>query len=375
MQKPIIRKIIIQVIGDEKALRPKWAEFLDDMYSTTTICKIFCQNHLSGLSGATTYAPGQFDFSVLHAVKNIAKQLIGQEALYTEKLYGLMNKSVTQNKLTGISLLDIALWDLKAKAVSLPLYILLGGARDKIPVYASSPLLNDSQAYIEYIKQCAKLGFKAIKIHGYSIFKKDWQLIKTINKELNKTNISLILDTEGQYTREQALRMAKLLEQNQNWIWLEAPLDDEDLVGYKYLRTNTQIPIYCSGNQFLSLESINRGIQSQAWSGLRADATIVGGITKIQKIAALAQANHLKLEIQSWGTQLTQAANLHCMLSNNQCSYFELPFPSEPYQIACKQCFSIDEKGMIKTEEKPGLGVELDHNKIKQNLLKELIIQ
>jgi L-alanine-DL-glutamate epimerase-like enolase superfamily enzyme len=104
------------------------------------------------------------------------------------------------------------------------------------------------------------------------------------------------------------------------------------------------------------LQALERG----AWSALRVDATICGGITPIRKVMALAEAFGTTVEIQCWGYTLTQAANLHVMLAHRNCDYFEQPVPYPAFEFGAKNAIRTDGQGFVHAPPGPGLGIDLD---------------
>ena len=83
----------------------------------------------------------------------------------------------------SMSLFDIALHDAKAKSLNLPIYQMLGAAQDKIRAYASSPLLDTIEDYVEYCHRMLDQGFNAIKIHPRCVFEEDMALVKALQAE------------------------------------------------------------------------------------------------------------------------------------------------------------------------------------------------
>lgn len=357
-----IKKIEFFMTGDKNAYRPRWASYLNDIFTTNTICRITTEDGYVGIGGTITYVERKFDKSMMETAKLYVPGLIGESALDREKLWDYMVKRPTLIPLPAISMIDIALWDLVGKYAKLPLYQLLGARRDKILSYASTPLFDTNEEYMDYIKECIDEGFKAIKIHSYTTYKEDAGLIDAIHKKFGK-RVEFMLDVDSQYNREEAYKMAIKL-QEYGWIWFEAPIPDRDLKGYRYLIENTTIPISCGGNTLTSLMDIKNGIDMGAWTDVRADATVSGGITAMRKIVALSQANNMRCEVQSWGATLTQVANLHIMLSCNNCTYFEQAYPYEPFEFGAKDVLRTDKGGYVNAPTKSGLGIELDWNEI-----------
>ncbi|ONI38020.1 hypothetical protein AN639_09945 [Candidatus Epulonipiscium fishelsonii] len=369
MKALTIKKVEFFMTGDEAAYRPRWAQYLNDIFTTNTICRITTEDGYVGIGGGITYCEERFDPSMMETGILYVPGLIGKSALDREAIWSWMSQRPTLIPLPAMSMIDIALWDLVGKYAKLPIYQLLGASRDKILSYASTPLYDTDEEYMQYIDDSIAEGFKAIKIHPYTIFEKDYELVKNIQKNY-AGKIKFMLDPDAQYNREEAYKMAKLLEEYE-WVWFEAPLPDRDLEGYKYLIQHTHVPISCGGNTLTSLMDINEGIKKGAWTDVRVDITGCGGFTGIRKIVALAQANNMRCEMQSWGATLTQAANLHMMLACNNTSYFEQAFPYEPFEIGSKTVIRTDKDGYVHAPEGYGLGIEMDWDEIDRLTIKK----
>lgn len=374
MKELQIKKVEIFATGDPKAETVRWAYYMDEIYTTNIICKITTECGLVGLGATIAYTEYDFDLSIAEAVKPYLPGLVGRSALDREAIWDWMAMRPNWMAFPTISIIDIALWDLAAKHAKLPLYQFLGAKRDKILSYASTPMYDTEKEYMDYIESCVAEGFKSIKVHSYCIFKDDFTLIQNIQKKFGKLDIDFLLDVDQQYSREEAYKMAVLLE-SYGWGWFEAPLPDHDLDGYAELKAKTNIPLSCGGNTMVTLKEIQHGIRYDCWTDLRADATVAGGITPMLKIMALAQANYMRCEVQSWGMTLTQAANLHIMLSHNNCTYFEQAFPYERFEIGSKTLIRTDSEGYVHAPEGYGLGVELDWDEIERTTLKKIIVE
>lgn len=369
-----IEKVEIFITGDETQDRPRWAKYLDEIFTTNTIVKITTKDGYVGVGGTISYTETHFDNSIGETIRLYLPKLIGQSALDSEKIWKWMAKRPTVVAKPAMSCIDIALWDIRGQYAKMPIYQMLGAAQDKILSYASTPLLDTIEDYLKFIDKCVAEGFKAIKIHPFTIYKEDVELVKAIQKKCGDSEIRFSFDPDQQYSREQAYKMAKLLEEY-DWDWFEAPLPDTDLVGYRQLREKTNIPISCGGNHYLDLKEIQTGLSLEAWDDIRIDATVCGGITPTKKMVAVAEANGRRIEIQSWGATLTQAANLHIMLSTNLCTYFEQAFPYKPFEIGAKDVIRTDKEGYVRIAEgKNGLGVEMDWDEIERLTLKKYII-
>jgi L-alanine-DL-glutamate epimerase-like enolase superfamily enzyme len=257
------------------------------------------------------------------------------------------------------SLIDIAFWDMAARYAQLPLYQLLGGARHKIASYASTPLLADNQAYIDYCEERRTDGFKAVKFHCWCNPARDLPLCEAAANGFADKGLDLMLDVEQRYDLAGALMVGRRLGEL-GFRWFEAPLVDTDVEGYRELRRQTRVPIIAAGNTWLDLQQIGLAIRSGLWSAVRVDATICGGITPLRKIVALAEAHGMSAEIQCWGYTLTQAANLHVMLAYSNCQYFEQPVPYPAFEYGATDVIRTDGEGYVHAPPGVGLGVGID---------------
>src|SRR5262249_143895 len=158
------------------------------------------------------------------------------------------------------SLIDVALWDLAAKAAGLPLYQLLGGARDRILSYASTPLLADAAAYVDFVAKLAEEGYKAIKFHCWCEPGRAMAMVAAGADRLGGSGVAFMLDVEQRYDRASALRVGRELEAL-GYRWFEAPLIDYDLEGYRQLHRRLNVPIIAAGNSITDLRLIEFAVR------------------------------------------------------------------------------------------------------------------
>ena len=358
MNQPVVESIDIYGIGPDGE-KVSWSSFLGPMYEAMIVVELTFDNGLVGIAGSTVYTEHEFDRSVVESASLMAPFLLGKGLFDIPKIYSECMSRYVPLKNVATSLFDIAMHDAKGKLLNLPIYKMLGQAQPKVRAYASSPLLENNEQYIDYCHQMLAQGFNAIKIHPRCVFQEDYSLVKALHAEFEGQDIGWSLDVDANYNRQQALRMGRLLDKYE-WDFFEEPLSDTDFEGYRYLSENLDIDIVAGGNAVPNLQLINQALQRGSWDRVRFDFTTIGGFTNGSRVMALSQAYGLKAEVQSWGYTLTQAANLHMMLSNANCEYFEQAAPYEKYEVGAKQVFRPDEDGYIRPTDLPGLGVELD---------------
>jgi L-alanine-DL-glutamate epimerase-like enolase superfamily enzyme len=216
---------------------------------------------------------------------------------------------------------DIALHDGKAKTLGVPIYKILGAARNSIRAYASCPLLANDRAYVDFCQNRVARGDRAIKIHPYGQVEDDIRLVRRLTDSFFGQSVRWNLDAEGAYSPAQALRMGRLLD-TLEWEFFEAPMPDSDLIRYKALADAVDIDVLSSRNSIPDLHRIQLALQMRAWDRTRFDVTGIGGFTGGCEAMAVTRAHRLKGELKSWGYTLTQAANLHLLLSQPNCDYF-----------------------------------------------------
>jgi L-alanine-DL-glutamate epimerase-like enolase superfamily enzyme len=320
-----IDRVRVYAVGPETP-RYAWAEGMPEQFMTNNIVRLTTRGGLEGVGAAASFSERGFDRAVAETMRHLVPHLIGATPLEREALWQRMHDLNLPQAPQAHSAIDVALWDLAAKHAGLPLYQMLGGARSRILSYASTPLLPDVASYLDFVKELSDAGFTAIKFHSWCRLDRDLALARAAHERFG-SKLAMMLDVEQRYDRDDALTMARHLDAF-GFRWFEAPFVDTDLAGYRALRKRVNIPIIPAGNWVLDPHLIAVGIGMGAWSSVRVDATIAGGITPALKIMALAEANGMTCELQCWGYTLTQATNLHLMLARGNCTYFEQPVPT-----------------------------------------------
>ncbi|MDM8349236.1 mandelate racemase/muconate lactonizing enzyme family protein [Pseudomonas sp. sp1636] len=365
MNELLIDSAEIYVVGPEVP-RHRLAADMGEVYETLTLLRLQTRCGLEGIAGVTTYSEHCFDESLGAALKPLLPELLGRNAWNSDIIWQHLMSRYSCMTPKPQSAIDIAIWDLKAKAVNLPLYKLLGGSRETIRSYASTPLLNSPEDYVAFVHDLRAQGFDTVKFHVCCELEKDLALLDAIESSFG-TSLPFMIDLEERYNRKDARIIAKRLEK-MNCVWLEAPLVDSDLIGYAELRRHTSTAVLPAGNTLLTPGMMIQGIQLHAWDGLRTDVTYAGGFTAARTIAALAQAHNLPLELQSWGYTPSQAANLHLMLSIPNAMYFEQPVPYSSHEAYCLTPIRTRD-GVIQAPTAAGLGIELDWQQARKDTL------
>lgn len=336
-----------------------WSDDLPDQYATNTVVRIITDDGVDGVGGVWNATSYDFDRYTAETLRHLVPVLLGRDPLQREAIRHALRPRVFPLPPQALAALDIALWDLAGKVAGLPLYQLLGGARDRIPAYASTPLFDDVDTYLEQAASFIAQGYKAIKFHTWCIAERDLELARAVRRAYPGREVAFMLDAENNYDFDAALKVANELEA-MGFTWFEAPLHDSDLAGYRELTRRVGIPVIPSGNWFQDLQSFAHAVQSKAWGRARTDVAAMGGITPARQATAIAEAHGLKCEVMSWGFNLIAVANLHLMLASRSCTYFEHSVPEAPYEFGMIDTLRVAADGFAYPPTKPGLGLEVD---------------
>ncbi len=272
-----------------------------------------------------------------------------------------------------ISALEMACWDLIGKECGRPVYDLLGcqiheGLRSYTYLYppdgddtylptTERHIYNDPSLAAEAAQAALDKGFTAVKFHCWCLPEKDLELCRAALEQFPGT--AFMHDVENNYSHEDALRVGKELAEL-NFTWFEAPFPDWDLDGYRQLTSQVDVPIIPSGNWLMDLQSFGHAVHSGTWTRARTDITCLGGLTPAWEALQLCESAGIGCEVLGWGNTLISAANLHLMLANDCCSYFEQSVPYEPYEYGMLDVIRTDSDGQVTAPDSPGLGVRID---------------
>jgi len=294
-------------------------------------------------------------------IVSVAKRLVvGENALDREKVWQKLWKFCTRVRLSifALSCIDVALWDIAGKASNTPVYKLIGACRDKVPAYASSGVHISIEPYVEEALRCKERGYKAYKLHPPGIPEKDVETCRAVRQAVGD-EMALMIDPTGAYDHRQAVWVGRRLEEL-NFYWYEEPIGDYEISGYAELCRTLDIPVMAAellpGSVYSMAEFIVRG----ATDIVRSDAYWKGGITGVMKMAHLAEAFGLKIELHHGASAIMNWANLHAMGSFRNGDYLEILVPEEGVEHGLAKYARIDKEGYVHLPAKPGLGVEID---------------
>jgi L-alanine-DL-glutamate epimerase-like enolase superfamily enzyme len=319
----------------------------------------------------------------------LTKMLLGQDPLDVEGLWERLYVGSAMNGRRGavinaIGALDIALHDLRGKALGKPCYELLGGkAREAVTPYASlQPEVSSLEAYREsmvvWAKEAKRRGFEAAKLEmvfsgpyrhkGLGGSEED--MIEVISAVRDAVGMDFVLMVDVAYGFPDAERAVATLKgwDDFDLYFVETPLASDDLEGYARVATEQPIPIAAGEwltTRFEFEDVMDRGRIRVA----QPDVGRVGGLTEAKRVVRMAEERGLRVVPHLWKTGISVAAAAHLAASSPNCPYIEY-LPPELSESALRCYLLLDgpemEEGSIRFPDKPGLGIELNRDALQE---------
>lgn len=304
--------------------------------------------------------------------KQLAPLLIGHDPLAIERLWDRMYRfSVHGRKGTtmmAISVVDCALWDLKGKHFNAPVYTLLGGpTRTEIPAYASMLGYSlDPELVQERVQEIVRQGYTATKwffrdgpTDGVAGIQRNLRLVRTLRESVG-SDVDIMLDCWMSWDVPYTIQMARRLEEYAPR-WIEEPVLPDKIEQYAEIRRNVTIPI-SGGEHEYTRWGLKMLMDAGACDVLQADIYWAGGISEMQKICALASA--YDLPVIPHGHSTPASAHLIAAWPKTTCPLLEyLVKWNEIHQHFLKTPLK-PQGGMVILPTAPGLGMELDEEKV-----------
>ncbi|HUU65087.1 MAG TPA: mandelate racemase/muconate lactonizing enzyme family protein [Dehalococcoidales bacterium] len=340
-------------------------------HRSAVLVKVDTDEGLSGI-GEAAYFGGPPLITKTIIEKELQEYLIGEDPLNIERLWEKMyQRSIKHGRkgavIASMSGIDIALWDIKAKAAGMPLYQLLGGCYQQIRAYASAGFYAEGKGLKELAAEMAsyvKEGFTAVKMKIGRNQSEDLARVKAVREAIGD-DIDLLVDGNNAYTAYQAIKIARKMEAD-NIFWLEEPVPAEDIEGSAAVAAAIDTPLAAGENEFTRY-GFRDLIINKALDIAQPDVTWCGGITEAKKIAAMASAWNIPCVPHSFSSAIALVANLHFSASIPNSMFQEFDRNYNPLrENLLIEPIRINKSGYIELMDKPGLGVELNQSIVKQ---------
>jgi len=303
------------------------------------------------------------------AVEQCAAMIIGENPFSTDRLWQMMFRGyfypAGRERLDSLGAIDLALWDIKGKALGVPVYDLLGGlSRQHVECYSTA--FPRRRTLKETARSCIEKGFRAFRyatadpplgqpFASHQAVRQTYQDCLEIRDGVGPEG-DWALDYHTRFDFPDAVRLSTLIEPLEPY-FAEDLIRSENPGVYRELRAHVKVPI-AVGEQFGSKWDVNALIEQQLIDYARVTLPNVGGITEYLKIAALCETHYVGL-IPHFTGPVAEAALVHVgsvfpgpvlmeMLGDGEATYPHLP-----------ECYDF-RNGKMWPNRRPGLGVTLD---------------
>ena len=211
--------------------------------------------------------------------------------MWQPKLIG--RRGITTRVISGI---DIALWDIKGKASNRPVYKLLGGYAEKIPVYVAGGYYEEGKGLEELaleMEHSVSMGARAIKMKvGGAPINEDVERVRVVRETVGP-GVKLMMDANCAYRVYEAIELARKVEKYDVY-WFEEPVNPDDYKGHQLISQATSVPIATGENEYTRY-GFRDLIENRCVAILQPDALVMGGVTEFMKVAAMAQSHDLPI--------------------------------------------------------------------------------
>ena len=342
---------------------------------------------ITGLGETSDYRATQMLAGGIDAIKHL---LIGEDPSHIEELWQRVFRNYTTINGRGfvshlVSAVDVALWDIRGKALGQPVYQLLGGpVRPNVPVYThiqdqwfESVTIADA---VEAARETKEAGYEAIKTDPFKWQRPhtgpflgagmveflnpdaiaeavDW--IAALREELGP-GYELMVDAHGRFDVASAIRAGRALEPY-GLIWYEEPVPPESFQALREVRENTNIPI-CVGERLYTRYDYTPVFEQRLADYVMPDILWTGGISEIKKIAAMAEAYYVRISPHDALGPVSIVAGAHASITMPNLYRLEAMhrwFPE--FARIIKPMFEVRDGAIHLDPTRPGLGIELDH--------------
>lgn len=304
--------------------------------------------------------------------------IVGDDPLLHERIWDklywtLMPRGQTGYAAHAVAAIDVALWDIKGKALGQPVWKLLGGARSRVPVYVTfgfgffdrDQLAAAARFWVDkgFTRLKMTVGQEALRRRDaqplLDLIREDAERVRTVREAIGP-ELELIIDANCNLDLYHAARLCEMIRPS-NISFFEEPLTQNDALLMAQLRRQTGVRLACGQNEGL-LFRFRDLLLNQAIDYAQPNVVITGGFTQCVKIAGLAAA--FNVPIANGGAWSFHNMHLQAGLANGTLV--------EHHYLAVELCRKIytglpePEGGWLTLPEAPGLGFELDRDAVRE---------
>ena len=341
----------------------------------------------SGLTGVGEASLERNDVVVVKALESLKDFLVGKDPFQIEYIWNALYKQTFKYGqliiLTALSGVEQALWDIKGKALGVPVYELLGGKlRDKVRAYANAwafqgvvTEMTEKDTPESLAKNALKMvdkGFTAMKWdpfrHGGQVIPKSEEefaiaCVKAVREAVGPS-VDLLIECHGRFNMISAIRMAQKLEPFDPFFY-EEPIPPDNIDALAALQAAINLPI-ATGERLYTRWEFRPLLEKQAARIIQPDICNVGGIWELKKIAAMAEAYYVAVQPHNSNGPVQTVASLHldASIPNFVFQEFFYPYLDQYNEILTEPIKYQD--GYLEIPTGPGLGTDIREEVIRK---------
>lgn len=297
------------------------------------------------------------------AVDALSQMVVGEDPMMVEAIAANLTTAAGGSGPGGIfslalSAVDMALWDIKGKALDQSVCSLLGGYRDRVPTYASGALMRTEN--VEYLSEAGprlvEMGFKQMKtqLGGEPTVAKELERIRVLRDGIGD-DIDLMCDINQLWSVSQAIDIGRRLE-DYHLYWLEDVVAHDDYQGLARVADALTTPI-AAGEYHYGITPFRQMLEARSTDIVMIDLLRVGGITQWRKVAGMAEAFNLPVV-----SHLVPEIHVQLMAAiPNGLTVEYMPWTLKLFE----ETPELDD-GDILVPQKPGLGLKFDEDAVKR---------
>jgi galactonate dehydratase len=331
-------------------------------------------------------------------LRQIGSMLVGEDPARIEQLWHKLFRGFTYMGSRGaavecVSAIDIALWDIRGKALDKPIYELLGGpVRDEIALYThpDQRKFTSKEGVIAEIKDIVKSGHTALKFDpfpqqgphvnglareqrdGYldgSMTRKDEREAAELTALIRETvgqEIEILIDAHGRFDVPTAIRLCRTLEDAGQIDWFEEPVPPESFNALKQVRDKVNAPISWGERGHTKWDFVPI-LENRLADYIMPDVTWTGGITELKKISALCEAYYIPVSPHDVAGPINVVAGAQVMMTVP--NFYKLETSEwnlHKYDVLIDAPLD-NSNGSLKLTKRPGLGIEMNRDYLEAN--------
>lgn len=345
---------------------------VDAFRANLVLIKIETDSDLHG------WGEGTVEFSepaVAAAVETARPYLIGRDPFQINGIIGLLHRQsyfrtgvVLRSALSGI---EAALFDLKGKALGVPVYELLGGkVRNSIRCYANAWFTGarTPEEFADKSKAVVDLGYTALKWDPFgssymdmtaSELSQAMACIEAVKNAVPAT-VDIIVEGHGRFNCATARRAAEAMADYAP-LWFEEPVPPESIAAVADVRRHSPVPI-ATGERYYDPSSFHQLIAEKAADVLQPDVCHVGGLEAAKAIVSAAQAHFIPVAPHNPMGPVANAMNTHLCAALDGIVILETMMTDVPWRkrLCDEDVRLID--GQLHFNDRPGLGIDIDED-------------